>query len=249
MKIFILDPRADPTTFPNPELALTDPNGLLAAGGDLSPARIVAAYRQGIFPWYNPGEPILWWSPDPRAVLYPDHLKISRSLRKTLNKKLFHVTLDTAFSQVMQQCASPREGQQGTWITPEILAAYSHLHTMGVAHSVECWQGEQLVGGLYGLALGKVFFGESMFSKVTDASKVALVYLVAQLKIWGYELIDCQVATAHLLSLGAELIPRAPFLSELLRLCASGGQPQRWHFDPDLDPIGLNSPLRKPSTP
>jgi len=249
VKIFILDPRADPATFPNPEFALDDPNGLLAAGGDLSPVRIVAAYRQGIFPWYNPGEPILWWSPDPRAVLYPNHLKISRSLRKTLNKQLFRVTLDSAFGQVMRQCASPREGQQGTWITPEILNAYSNLHTMGIAHSVECWMGEQLVGGLYGLALGKVFFGESMFSKATDASKVALVYLVAQLKHWGYELIDCQVATAHLLSLGAELIPRTQFLGELLRLCAIGGQPQRWHFDPDLDPIGPNSPLRKTSAP
>lgn len=240
MKIFILDPRADPTTFPNPEYALNDPNGLLAAGGDLSPARIVAAYRQGIFPWYNPGEPILWWSPDPRAVLYPDHLKIARSLRKTLNKQLFRVTLDSAFVQVMRQCASPRQGQPGTWITPEILSAYSNLHAMGIAHSVECWQGEQLVGGLYGLALGKVFFGESMFSQVTDASKVALVYLVAQLKIWGYELIDCQVATTHLLSLGAELIPRAEFISELRRLCSTGGRPPPWHFSPNIDLFDRN---------
>ncbi len=214
---FWLDEADRDYTFPPVEHALREPDGLLAVGGDLAPKRILSAYRQGIFPWFSPGQPILWWSPDPRAVLLPEKLKVSRSLRKTINKGSFQVTFDTAFEQVIRACAAtPRRGQPGTWITPEMQQAYIRLHRMGHAHSVESWSGDELVGGLYGLRLGRVFYGESMFSRRTDASKVAFVHLVRKLQEEGVVLIDCQVTTDHLLSLGAEEIPRRRFI-ELLR--------------------------------
>ncbi|MGZ0019780.1 leucyl/phenylalanyl-tRNA--protein transferase [Nitrosomonas sp. wSCUT-2] len=219
------------SSFPPLEKALDDPNGLLAVGGDLSPQRLIEAYRSGIFPWFNEDEPIFWWSPDPRMVLFPGELKISRSLRKTLHKEYYQIRTDTAFTQVMQACAAPRKGQSGTWIHPEMIAAYTALHDMGLAHSVETWIDGELVGGLYGVALGKVFFGESMFSRSTDASKIAFVHLVKQLQYWEFGLIDCQVKTHHLSSLGAREISRASFsrqLETLISNCISGA---KWNFD------------------
>lgn len=220
-----------PQRFPDVEHALDDPNGLLAAGGDLSEERLLAAYGKGIFPWYSEGEPILWWSPDPRAVLFPQHIKISRSLRKTLKRQLFEVTLDAAFPQVVGACAGPRQQARGTWITQEMFQAFCYLHQRGHAHSVECWQGDRLVGGLYGLAVGKVFFGESMFSQVTDASKIALVHLVWQLQRWGFGMIDCQVSSGHLASLGAVDIPRREFVRLLRDACARPGVSGPWRFE------------------
>ncbi len=216
--------------FPDVALALREPDGLLAAGGDLSPARIIAAYRQGIFPWYSEGQPILWWSPDPRSVLFPEHLKISRSLRKTLNKNRFRVTFDSAFPQIIEGCAAPRRGESGTWITAGIKQAYQQLHEAGVAHSVECWENGELAGGLYGVAIGQVFFGESMFSRRSDASKVAFVHLVEMLREWNFGLIDCQVATRHLASLGAVSIPRIQFVKILRKLCSRPGQKGNWQY-------------------
>ena len=201
--------------FPPVEQALATPNGLLCAGGDLSPRRLVAAYSRGIFPWYSEGDPILWWSPDPRMVLFPDELRISRSLRKAVERGGFEMRVDTAFREVMEACAAPRDGQPGTWIVPEMIDAYERLHRLGFAHSVESWRGGELAGGLYGVALGEVFFGESMFAREPDASKVALVHLVRRLRAEGCRVIDCQQATAHLASLGAREIPRTVF-SQLL---------------------------------
>ena len=197
--------------FPPVDKALRSPNGLLCAGGDLSPARVIDAYSHGIFPWFSEGDPILWWSPDPRMVLFPDELRISHSLRKTLARGTFDTRVDTAFRDVIGACAAPRHGQSGTWILPEMVAAYTALHEAGFAHSVESWRDGELVGGLYGVALGRVFFGESMFSREPDASKVALVRLVERLRLHGADLIDCQQATPHLASLGAREIGRAEF--------------------------------------
>src|SRR5688572_25592620 len=202
--------------FPPIAKALHSPNGLLCAGGDLSPGRLVAAYSQGIFPWFSEGDPILWWSPDPRMVLFPEELKVSRSLRKAVAKGLYEIRVDTDFRSVMEACAAPRNGQGGTWIVPEMVAAYTALHEMGFAHSYESWREGELVGGLYGMALGKVFFGESMFARAPDASKVALVHLVERLRPADFRVIDCQQATAHLASLGAREIPR-PAFAQLLR--------------------------------
>ena len=200
--------------FPEPESALEDPDGLLAIGGDLSIERLLLAYRQGIFPWFSDEQPILWWSPDPRCVLLPGDLHISRSLRKTLRRRVYTVTFDRAFADVISACANIRE--EGTWITADMRLAYLRLHALGLAHSVESWDCEgQLAGGLYGVALGRCFFGESMFSRETDASKVAFVHCVRQLEAWGYALVDCQVENAHLRSLGARLISRGEFLSIL----------------------------------
>lgn len=201
--------------FPSPHLALKEPNGLLAFGGDLSPERLLSAYQQGIFPWFNEGEPPLWWSPAPRMVLFPAEVRISRSLGKRLRRGDFNLTLDQCFNQVIHQCARLRENTTGTWITPEMESAYNQLHQRGYAHSVEAWQEGKLVGGLYGLALGKVFFGESMFSTVSDASKACLVYLAQRLQEQDFQLIDCQVYSDHLASLGAREIPRDEFLSYL----------------------------------
>ncbi|GAA0685574.1 leucyl/phenylalanyl-tRNA--protein transferase [Marinobacterium maritimum] len=208
----------DSLEFPPLEQALVEPDGLLAAGGDLSEARLLSAYRNGIFPWYNPGEPILWWSPDPRCVLFPQDLYLSRSMRKRLRKTDYAVTFDCAFAKVVAACAAPRRGQEGTWISEDIFKAYLNLHRRGYAHSVEVWIDQKLVGGLYGLGIGKVFFGESMFSSQRDCSKIAFAWLTTQLQYWGYELIDCQVYNDHLASLGATEIPRVIFARELARL-------------------------------
>jgi leucyl/phenylalanyl-tRNA--protein transferase len=219
------------TPFPPVSKALQSPNGLLCAGGDLSPERIVAAYSRGIFPWFSEGDPILWWSPDPRMVLFPAELKVSRSLRKAVARGDYETRVDTAFREVMQACAEPRDGQGGTWIVPEMVDAYTRLHERGLAHSVESWREGELVGGLYGVALGKVFFGESMFARAPDASKVALVKLVERLAADGYRVIDCQQATAHLASLGAREIPRKEFaqlVEESIQYPPSG---QRWTPD------------------
>ncbi|UCE88412.1 MAG: leucyl/phenylalanyl-tRNA--protein transferase [Pseudomonadota bacterium] len=229
-----LDP-LDRDSFPEVSSALRDPDGLLAAGGDLSPERLLAAYRRGIFPWYSEGQPILWWSPDPRAVMFPENLRVSRSLRKTVRQRRFRVTFDTAFAQVVAACAGPRDSESGTWITAEMQAAYQRLHTRGKAHSVECWQGENLVGGLYGVALGRVFFGESMFSAVSDASKVAFVYLVRHLEAWGVPVIDCQVHTGHLASLGAQSIPRARFVALVHEFCGLTSLAARWEVDAEIE--------------
>jgi leucyl/phenylalanyl-tRNA--protein transferase len=223
--------------FPPASQALQDPNGLLAAGGDLNPERILHAYRNGIFPWYNPGEPILWWSPDPRCVIYSDRLHISRSLRKRLRRTDYQVTFDQAFGAVMDGCAAPRAGSSGTWISSEMHAAYRQLHRNGHAHSVEIWQDGELTGGLYGIASGCMFFGESMFSRRTDASKIAFAWLVVQLKNWGYPLIDCQVHNPHLVTLGAEEITRETFLEELNRIVDTPNSPS-WKFDIDASAFG-----------
>jgi leucyl/phenylalanyl-tRNA--protein transferase len=198
--------------FPAIETALVEPDGLLAVGGDLSPERLVAAYRHGVFPWFDKDQPILWWSPNPRAVLFPDKIYISRSLNKRIKRQQFTITTDQCFESVIERCANvPRGDQNGTWITDEMQEAYIELSKRGIAHSVEVWEKERLVGGLYGLAIGKIFFGESMFSLSTDSSKVAFVYLAKQLHQWDFALVDCQVSNPHLLSLGAEEIDRSDF--------------------------------------
>lgn len=234
MHLTWLDPHNDNQPFPHPDRALTEPDGLLAAGGNLTPRRLLRAYRMGIFPWYSADQPILWWSPDPRLVLLPECLKVSRSLRKTLRKGLFSITADTAFEQVVAACAGPRQGEPGTWITSEMFRAYCRLHRLGHAHSIETWQQGELVGGLYGVSLGRVFYGESMFSWISDASKIALVALAAQLQRWEFAVIDCQVTTAHLLSMGAVDIPRSSFLQLLECYCPQPGQPGPWRLDADL---------------
>lgn len=226
-----LDPYDDQAEFPGVHCAMSDPNGLLAAGGSLTPTRILNAYRQGIFPWYNQGQPILWWSPNPRAVLFPKDLKISRSLRKTLRNHPFTLSFDKDFRAVMSACAQVRQGQNGTWISAEMTEAYCNLHKLGHAHSVEVWRQDELVGGLYGVAIGKVFFGESMFYRSRDASKIAFVHLTQQLIRWQYELIDCQVSTAHLYSLGATEIPRDEFIALLSDYCLPCTTEHKWEFD------------------
>lgn len=228
MQLTALDSFNPNQAFPKLDQALEDPNGLIAVGGCLSPQRLLNAYRHGIFPWFNPGEPILWWSPDPRLVLFPDKLKISRSLNKTLRKKPFEIHFDSAFLSVMQACAQPRPKQDGTWISREMTLAYLQLHHMGIAHSVEAWLDHECVGGLYGIGIGRVFFGESMFHRKTDASKVAFVNLVQQLTHWGYQLIDCQVSSEHLVNLGAEEISRHEFASLLDQHCKQQPEPQAW---------------------
>ena len=220
-----------PTAFPPVETALRDPNGLLAMGGDLSKARLLDAYRHGIFPWFNPGEPILWWSPDPRMVLVPAEVRVTRSLAKRIRNAGFEVRVDTAFVEVMRGCAAPREGASGTWISPAIVAAYGRLFDAGYAHSVETWRDGRLVGGLYGVAIGRMFYGESMFSREPDASKVALVTLAGQLQQWGFELIDCQMETPHLASLGARTVPRAAFVAKLSELVNLPHRPGPWSLD------------------
>ena len=220
--------------FPPVEFALRDPNGLLAAGADLSPERLIDAYEQGIFPWFGDDDPLLWWSPDPRMVLPVSDLRVSRSLRRVVRSGRFLVTLDVAFAEVMAACAEPRPEQEGTWITPEMTEAYTRLAALGFAHSVEAWVGDTLAGGLYGVAIGRMFFGESMFTRVTDASKVAFVHLARQLERWGMPLVDCQMSTAHLASLGAREIPRADFVREVRRLVRQPAVPAPWRLDADL---------------
>lgn len=205
---------SDELIFPPPELSEED--GLLAVGGDLSEKRLLLAYSMGIFPWYSEGYPILWWSPDPRLVLMPDELKVSRSLRQAIKKGIYTVTMDTAFDAVIRNCADARrDDNDGTWITEEMIEAYIRLHNAGYAHSIESWHEGGLAGGLYGIAIGGAFFGESMFAKKSNASKVAFVRLVQQLTAWGFAIIDCQVTTPHLISLGAREIPRAEFMKIL----------------------------------
>ena len=206
------------TPFPPVEAALRDPNGLLAAGGELSAERLLTAYRRGIFPWFSAGQPVLWWCPDPRMVLFPAELKVSRSLAKVLRKRDYEVRFDSAFSAVMQACAAPRRGQDGTWISGDMLDAYGRLHQLGYAHSVETWIDGELAGGLYGVAIGGMFYGESMFMRQRDASKIALVHLVRQLEARGIAMIDCQMHSGHLASLGARTIPRTEFSQRLAEL-------------------------------
>lgn len=218
--------------FPPLARALADPNGLLCAGGDLSPERILDAYRHGIFPWFAAGEPILWWSPDPRMVLFPAEFRISRSLRRTLRAGRYEVRLDGAFAAVIAACAdTPRAEQTGTWITREMQQAYRRLHELGYAHSVETWVDGKLVGGLYGLAIGHMFYGESMFAHATDASKIAAAHLTRFLEAHGFAMIDCQMNTPHLASLGAREIPRNDFIARLRELVAADAAPGRWPLD------------------
>lgn len=229
MHLTVLNSKNPNQAFPDINTAFTDPDGLLAMGGCLSPARLLNAYRHGIFPWYNPDDPILWWSPNPRLVLFPDKLIISRSLQKNLRKELFTVTFDKAFDAVIKACAKPRADAMGTWINAEMNTAYNELHRLGYAHSVETWLDNKLVGGLYGVTIGQVFFGESMFHHKTDASKVAFVGLVTRLKLWHYQLIDCQVHSKHLVSLGAENIARTDFANLLHEYCALAPHTLAWH--------------------
>lgn len=239
----------DTSFFPPVETALADPNGLLAMGGDLSVERLLDAYRHGIFPWFNPGEPILWWSPDPRMVLVPGEVRVTRSLAKRMRNAGFELRIDTAFVDVMRACAAPRpplgrasggvplaeaapwEGAGGTWISPAMVAAYSRLFDAGYAHSVETWRDGRLVGGLYGVAIGRMFYGESMFSREPDASKIALLRLARQLDAWRFGLIDCQMETAHLASMGARTMPRTAFTARLAELVNLPHLPGPWHFD------------------
>ncbi len=220
--------QADPR-FPPVERALTRPNGLLAIGGDLRPERLLNAYRNGIFPWFDSGQPILWWSPDPRLVLQLENLHVSRKMKSLLRRCSWQFSMDRAFAEVLRNCGAGR--MTTTWITPAMEKAYCRLHELGYAHSVEVWDREQLIGGLYGVALGRMFFGESMFSLEANASKLALVRLVRQLLVWKFQLIDCQVSSSHLMSLGAAEIPRCRFLRQMHRLVREPA-PRKWEFDP-----------------
>lgn len=223
------------TPFPPVERALSYPNGLLAAGAELSPERLIEAYRHGIFPWYSEGEPILWWSPDPRMVLFPRELKVSRSLRKRLKRRDYRVRLDTAFADVIDACAAPRGDGAGTWITAAMRRAYVRLNELGWCHSVEVWTDQGLAGGLYGVAIGRAFYGESMFSRASDASKIAFAHLARYLEGRGFAVIDCQMSTAHLASLGAREISRAEFVAGLRGWAVPAGSPSRWPADDALE--------------
>jgi len=216
------------TPFPPIERALDVPNGLLAAGADLSAERLLEAYRGGIFPWYSDGQPVLWWSPDPRMVLFVDEFRVPRSLRKVVRQGRFEIRVDSAFRAVIETCAEPRAGHGGTWLSPAMIRAYTRLHKLGYAHSVEAWRNNRLVGGLYGVAMGRMFFGESMFARESDASKVALVYLVEWMRRMAMPLIDCQQETEHLARFGARPIARARFAEWLSRLVQSSQPPSRW---------------------
>ena len=229
--LYLLDPDNPAQGFPDPERAERDPDGLLAVGGDLTPGRLLDAYRHGIFPWFSEGQPILWWSPDPRTVLLPRDVVVSRSLRKTLRRKHLEFSFDLDFRSVIRACAGPRRDAAGTWILPDMIDAYAALHASGHAHSVEVWQDGMLAGGLYGVAIGRAFFGESMFSDARDASKVALVALCRRLESWNFAVVDCQVRTEHLVRMGAREIPRREFLAILARACSSAG-PHSWRQEP-----------------
>ena len=229
-RITWLSAQDPPDRFPPVDQALDDPAGLLAGGGDLSPERLLAAYQRGIFPWYSPGQPVLWWSPDPREVLYPAELIVSRSLAKTLRSGRLTVTQDQDFAGVIAGCAAPRDASPGTWINEDMQAAYLALHQRGIAHSVETWEAGELVGGLYGVRVGRVFCGESMFSRRTNASKIALAALVGMCRASGVEWIDCQQNTRHLASLGAAEMSRIDFLAR--SALAMARPAPRWHFEP-----------------
>jgi leucyl/phenylalanyl-tRNA--protein transferase len=220
--------------FPPVHRALEEPNGLLAAGGELTVQRLLEAYRNGIFPWYSDGQPVLWWSPDPRMVLVPGKIAVSRSLRKRLRRRDYEIRTDSSFSDVMLGCAAPRDDQAGTWITDEMVHAYGRLHRAGYAHSVETWIDGRLAGGLYGVSIGHAFFGESMFSRAADASKLALAHLARQLVRWDFGLIDCQMATPHLASLGAREIARKDFMRALSELVNYPSRRGSWRLDNDL---------------
>lgn len=220
--------------FPPVTQALDAPAGLLAAGGSLSAEWLITAYSRGIFPWFNADQPILWWSLDPRMVLFPHELRVSHSLQRVMRKHHYEIRVDTAFRQVMEGCSQPRAGQDGTWISPDMIAAYSELHRLGVAHSIETWINGELAGGLYGVALGRVFYGESMFTRVADASKIAFVHLVRQLQRWQFRVIDCQMNTAHLARFGAREIPRAEFIQLLAEGVRAPGVALPWQFEDDL---------------
>ena len=237
-------PAEDPAAFPPPHRALREPNGLLAWGGDLSPARLLAAYARGIFPWYSPGEPILWWSPDPRMVFDTGGVRLSTRFRRDLRRSPWQVRFDTAFEAVLAACAeTPRPGQDGIWITPAMRAAYGSLHRLGHAHSAEVFDGGTLVGGLYGVAVGRMFFAESMFSHAPGGSKVALAGLARALAGWGWPLIDAQVENPHLAFLGARPLPRPDFLARIADLCAQPGLPGPWHaLVPAFAAAGLAGP-------
>ncbi|CAG1772552.1 Leucyl/phenylalanyl-tRNA--protein transferase [uncultured bacterium] len=238
MPVFVL---SEALQFPPPRLAT--PEGLLAVGGDLSRERLLLAYRQGIFPWYSDDEPILWWSPDPRLVLYPRELHRSRSLEKVIRRGEFRITTDQAFETVIRECAAVRiAGGEGTWIVPDMIRAYGDLHRMGVAHSVEAWIGPRLAGGLYGVSLGSGFFGESMFAREANASKVALTALAAYLAAEGFDLIDCQVTTGHLQRMGAREIPRDRYLKELRRCLQAPTRVGRWNIS---EAILAESPVKR----
>jgi leucyl/phenylalanyl-tRNA--protein transferase len=223
-----LSPDDPPEAFPDLGGPGEDPEGLVAAGGDLTTARLIAAYQRGIFPWYEDGQPILWWSPDPRCVIYPRAVHIPRRLARTLRQKPFELTTDRCFTQVIDACAAPRRYTDGTWITAEMRRAYLQLHQQGHAHSVEAWQDRRLVGGIYGVVLGKVFFGESMFSLARDASKVVLISLAQALSTAGFYCLDCQLPSPHLFTLGAKLIPRTRFLAELEEHCPPNAEVPDW---------------------
>ncbi len=218
-RIFWIADRIFDDDFPDVRSALREPDGLLAIGGDLHPARLLDAYRKGIFPWFNPGQPVLWWSPDPRCVLRPAEIHIASSLHKLLRRHQFRVSFNQAFDQVIRSCAEPRADGRGTWLSEEMIQAYTGLHQRGYAVSVECWYDEDLVGGLYGVVAGRVYFGESMFSRMANASKVCLVHLARQLDLAGFPLIDCQIHSTHMSSLGATLIPREQFTDLLAHYC------------------------------
>ena len=226
-----LSENSPPESLPPAEAASAEPNGLLAVGGSLEPDWLLYAYTHGAFPWYNPGEPILWWSPDPRAILRPRDLKISRSLRRSIRNRGYRVEADTDFSAVISACAQPRDGVAGTWITRQMKSAYCRLHSMGYAHCFEAWQDDELVGGLYGVAIGRVFFGESMFTRAVDASKVAFAAAVTYLMLRGFRLIDCQVASPHMTSLGATLIRRTEFVARLDEHCRDPNPTGSWSED------------------
>ena len=230
-----IDPDDPDIDFPDVEHALREPNGLLAIGGDLSVERLLLAYSRGIFPWFGPDQPIIWWAPDPRLVLEPARLNISRSLKKTLRQNKFEITMNSAFSEVIEACARPRPAQAGTWITDDMMRAYRNMHAAGHAHSVECWFEGKLAGGLYGVSIGRIFFGESMFTRVTDASKVAFVALTRQLERWNFPLIDCQIHTSHLESLGASLMPRPQFTQLLQQEYRHRDESPTWTLDPDIN--------------
>lgn len=222
--------------FPPVERALRRPDGLLAAGGDLTVPTLIGAYARGIFPWYNQGDPILWWSPNPRMVLPCAEFHLSRTLRRRLKKRDVRVSIDEAFDEMIDACAAPRDEEGGTWLVPEMQRAYRTLFADGMAHSVEVWREGRVIGGLYGVSLGRMFFGESMVSRESDASKIALAWLSAQMLAWEMPIIDCQMATAHLHSLGARTVPRRQFTTLVDALVRQPG-PAAWRFDPDLDPL------------
>ena len=238
LRLYWLDPNTPDGAFPDPALALDEPNGLLAMGGDLSPNRLLRAYARGIFPWYNPDESILWWCPSPRTVFSTDRIHVSRRLKRTLAKNDYGVTLDADFAGVIEACAGRRAGDPGTWLGPEMRSAYTRLHHLGHAHSIEVWRDGRLIGGLYGIALGRLFFGESMFSHARDASKIALVWLGRQLRAWGFPLIDGQVGSAHLYRMGAIDLPRHQFLKIIRAERGQTAPPSPWRFSIDVPQVG-----------